>query len=164
MVIGSFADEGAALDAVKAVTRRWNNGYQVYSPNLNERFFEAMSLRESSTRYWIAAGGIIGWLGGWATTIMLSIYWIHHVASMPVIAVPPFTIISFEMMILFGAFGGVLGLMFHARLPSFEPPAEYLRRFKQDRIGVVLSCDGGEEVLRARALLEEYGANEILYA
>ena len=95
---------------------------------------------------------------------MLSIYWPHHVASMPVIAVPPFTIISFELMILFGTFGGVLGLMLHGRLPSFKPPEEYLRRFKRDRIGMVLSCDGGrEEVLRAQTLLQEHGADEILY-
>ncbi len=162
-VIGSFQDEEAALSAAKAVMAEWHGGFQVYSPNLNEEFFAVMRLPESPTRFWILGGGIFGQLSGWALTIMLTIFWWHPVAGMPAIAVPPFTIISFELMVWFGAFVGLAGLMFHARLPKFHAAPAYLDRFQLDRIGLVLGCEGREHALRARRLLERHEPDDILY-
>ncbi|HJU12775.1 MAG TPA: quinol:electron acceptor oxidoreductase subunit ActD [Candidatus Binataceae bacterium] len=164
VVVGSFDDADGAIEAARALRVEWPYGFRAYSPNLNEAFFEAMELPQSVTRLWIAAGAIVGELGGWATTIMLSIYWPHPVAGMPVISIPPFTIISFEMMVLFGVGGGLLGLLFHCGLPSLQSPPEYLQRFQRDRFGIVLNCEGAEQALRARRLLDQHGAKNIQYA
>jgi hypothetical protein len=163
LVIGTFTDEHGTVKAVKAVQAEWSRDYQVYSPNLNEKLFEAMNLQKSPTRVWILTGAVIGQLGGWATTIMLTIYFPHRVASMPFIAIPPFAIISFEMMVLLGVGAGLFGVLFHCRLPDLEAPPDILRRFKQDRFGIVLKCDGREQVLRARMLLERQGVENIQY-
>lgn len=164
LVIGSFDDAHATVQAAGVLRREWPYGFEVYSPNLNEALLEAMNLPRSPTRLWIAAGAIVGELGGWATTIMLSIYWPHHVAGMPIIAIPPFTIISFEMKVLFGIGGGVVGLLLHCRLPTFEAPADYLRRFQEDRFGIVLNCHGPDQVLSGCRLLGKHGAKDIQYA
>jgi hypothetical protein len=162
-VIGSFDDEHIALDTVKALVNRWPAKLEVYSPNLNEEMIAAMRLPKSPVRFWIAAGAVFGQLGGWVTTIMLSIYWRHPVAGMPVIAVPPFAIIAFEMMVLLGAVAGMLGLFFHCRLPNLTPSPEYLDRFKQDRIGIVLECSEHGQIVRAARTLRSHGASEIVY-
>lgn len=162
-VIGSFDDQNAALKAVRTLTDGWPAKFEVYSPNLNEELSHAMRLPKSPVRFWIAAGGVFGQLGGWVTTIMLSIYWRHPVAGMPVIAIPPFTIIAFEMMVLFGAGAGVIGLFFHCGLPALGSPPEYLDRFKQDRIGIVLECKERGHVARAANLLRACDADEIIY-
>jgi hypothetical protein len=163
VIVGSYDDAEAALQAARSLRLEWPYAFEVYSPNLNEAFFEAIDLPRSATRLWIAAGAIFGELGGWTATIMLSIYWPHRVAGMPIIAIPPFTIISFEMMVLFGVAGGVVGLLFHCGLPSLEPPPDYLRRFQQDRFGIVLDCDGAEQIVRGQQLLEKHGAKDIHY-
>ncbi|MGH7906442.1 MAG: quinol:electron acceptor oxidoreductase subunit ActD [Candidatus Binataceae bacterium] len=162
LVIGSFKEEEQAIQAMRSVREQWKNGFEAYAPHLNEHFFEAMNLTSSPTRIWVLLGGIVGLCGAWATTIMLSIYWAHPVANMPIIAVPPFTIIGFELMVLFGAAGGVLGLIFHGRMvPTAEPGPRYLDRFKRDRIGLVLNCRSSADVLRAEKLLGDLGADEI---
>jgi Alternative complex III, ActD subunit len=165
IVIGSFGNEEAALETIRCLAHEWSHHqYEVYSPNLNEKFFAAMNLPHSPARFWIAGGAILGQLGGWVLTIMLSVDWPHHVARMPIVAIPPFAIIAFEMMVLGGVAGGVAAVLFHCGLPSFEPSTKELRRFRQDRIGIVLNCDGYAQVKRAQALLREHGAEEIQYA
>jgi hypothetical protein len=163
-VIGSFAEEHTAAQAIASVRERWRHKFDAYSPFLSEEFMEAMGLHNSPVRYWVLTGAIIGQGGGWATTIMLSIYWRHPVANMPVIAVPPFTIVGFELMVLLGALFGVAGLFFHCRMPNFRESPPHLRRFKQDRIGIVLDCPAASDVRDAELLLRELGAEEIIYA
>ena len=163
-VVGSFRDESDALRAIKALQRRWPHGFEAYSPLLNEHFFEAMNLPKSPVGLWILAGALFGQFGGWALTIMLSIYWPHTVANMPVIAIPPFTIIAFEMMVLMAIFGGLFGLMFHGRMPAFNASAEYMRPFKRDRIGIAMNCHGEPQFVEAERMLREFGAEDILRA
>jgi Protein of unknown function (DUF3341) len=163
-VIGIFSEEQATFEAAKSVRAEWSNEYRVYSPNLNESLFEALELPKSGTRMWILIGAVIGQLGGWATTIMLSIYYPHRVASMPVIAIPPFAIVSFEMMVLFGVGVGFLAVLFYCRLPEAEVPPDIFRQFKKDRFGVVLMCDDRDQVTRAQTLLERHKVESIAYA
>ena len=162
-VVGIFNDDRATLEAAREVKAEWTEEYRVYSPNLNEAMLEALKLPKSRTRGWILAGGVIGQLGGWATTIMLSIYYPHPVASMPIIAIPPFAIISFEMMVLCGAGAGFVAVLFYCGLPDWRLPPDIYRKFKQDRFGIVLMCDNRDQVLRARMLLERHRVENIVY-
>lgn len=164
VVIGSFQDENDALRAINGIRRNWSEGFEVYSPQLNEHFLEIMDLPKSPTRFWILAGAIFGQFSGWTITIMLSIYWPHEVGNMPVIAIPPFTILSFELMVLMAAFGGVFGLMYHAGMPNLEDPPEYMRRFRRDRIGIAMNCRGEPQFRQAESMLRELGAEDILRA
>jgi ActD protein len=163
-VIGSFADGERAREAAKSVRREWQRDFELYWPYMDEHLFEAIALPRSPTRFWILGGGIIGWLGGWATTIMLTIYWPHHVANMPLIAIPPFTIVSFELMVLFGVIAGFVGFVFHNRLPKLDPIPDFLTRFQRDRFGILLSCAIPEDVFRGEAMLEQLSADEIIRA
>ena len=164
VAIGSFRDESDALCAIKKIRRDWPQGFEAYSPELNEHFLEAMDLPKSRTRFWILGGAIFGQVSGWTITIMLSIYWPHRVGNMPVIAIPPFTILSFELMVLMAVIAGVCGLMYHAGMPTFDAPPEYMRRFGRDRMGIAMNCEGEFEFRRAQSILRELGAEDILRA
>jgi hypothetical protein len=162
-VVGVFSEEETIVEAARAVRAEWTDEYRVYSPNLNEDLLETLNLPQSGTRIWILVGGAIGQLGGWVTTIMLSIYYPHPVASMPIIAVPPFAIISFEMMVLFGAGAGFVAVLLYCGLPNSRTTPEIYQRFKQDRFGIVLMCENSEQVLKARILLEHHRVESIAY-
>ena len=79
----------------------------------------------------------------------------------PVVSVPPFIIICFELMILFGGISAVLGFLFFARLPALEPAPRYSSRFSEDRFGLVVRCDDADAA-RAESILNEAGAEEVL--
>jgi hypothetical protein len=163
-VIGSFRDENDVLRSIKRLRSEWPQGFEAYSPQLNEHFLEAMDLPKSRTRFWILAGAIFGQFSGWTVTIMLSIYWPHKVANMPVIAVPPFTILSFELMVLMAVIAGVCGLLYHAGMPRFDAPPEYMRSFRRDRIGIAMNCIEESQFKQAESILRDLGAEDVFRA
>lgn len=164
VVMGSFRDESDALRAMVRVRREWPRGFEAYSPALNERFSEVMGLPESPVRLWFLGGAVFGEFSGWTVSIMLTIYYPHVVGNMPLIAVPPFTVVSFELMTLLAVVGGFCGLLLYGNMPRLEPPPEYMKRFKRDRIGIAVNCRGELEFRQAETLLRDIGAEDILRA
>jgi hypothetical protein len=162
LVIASFDQKESAARAMETLRESWAGEWSAFSPFYSETFFLAAGLDNSPTRFWVLAGGLIGFLGAWATTIMLTIYWLHYVGNMPPIALPPFTIIAFELMVLFGVLIGTVGLMFHGgRTRALEAPPEFMKRFKLDRIGIVVGCAGADERIRIESMMRQLGAEEI---
>jgi hypothetical protein len=73
---------------------------------------------------------------------------------------PPFIVIVFELMVLFGGISAVLGFLFNARVPAFEIDARYSSRFSQDRFGIVVRCEDGDGA-RFETILKDAGAEEV---
>jgi hypothetical protein len=42
------------------------------------------------------------------------------VGNKPLVGIPPYTIIAFDLMVLFGGLGGFLGLMVESRMPAIR--------------------------------------------
>ena len=61
--------------------------------------------------------------------------WIHsieypmNISGKPYFAYPAYAIITFELMVLFSAFGAVFGMMFFNRIPRFHHPVFYSEKF-----------------------------------
>jgi hypothetical protein len=79
----------------------------------------------------------------------------------PFSAFPP----SYELTILFGAFGSLLGMMFLNRLPRLHHPLLKNRRFKQvthDKFYIVIETDDPKySEAETRKLLEAAGSRQI---
>ena len=79
----------------------------------------------------------------------------------PFSAFPP----CFELTILLGAFGAVLGMLFLNRLPRLHHPLLKNRRFSQvthDKFFIVIECDDPKySETETRKLLEEAGSRHI---
>ena len=113
-------------------------------------------------RLWVLLGGITGCLGGFLLTIGLSTLYPHRTAGMPIVSIPPFVIIAFELTILCGALSGVLGFLVHGRFGSREPVVGYRVDFTNDRFGVVVEC-AAVEVIRVDEVLRGAGAMEVTH-
>jgi hypothetical protein len=76
-------------------------------------------------------------------------------------AFPP----SYELTILFGAFGSLFGMLFLNRLPRLHHPLLKNKRFAlvtHDRFFVVIECDDPKySEVETRKLLEEAGSRHI---
>jgi hypothetical protein len=68
-------------------------------------------------------------------------------------------VISFELTILFGVLGTVLG-MFWSILRGKGEPESYCSRFSADRFGLEVNCSQ-DRVAFARDLLSKAGAEEV---
>lgn len=159
-VIGSFADEEQSAHAIEELRHSGIGAVHAFSPFPSEKIQEALALPKSPVRACVLAGGITGALSGFALTIGLSMAWPHYVGGKPIVSIPPFVIIAFELMILFGALSGLAGLLFFGRLPQFDPIPGYSARFASNRFGVVVSCSDGD-AQRAEAMLRQAGAEQV---
>jgi hypothetical protein len=161
-VIGIFPDEEECARAVRAVREAGFGKPQVYSPFPSAAIDEALASPKSFVRLFMLIGGISGAISGFALCIWLSAKWPHFTGGKPIVSLPPFVIIAFELMILFGELSGVLSFLVLGGFPRFETTSGHLSIFNEDRFGVVISCPSDQKE-RAQSLMLGAGAEEVKY-
>jgi hypothetical protein len=142
--------------------RRW----EVFTPYPIHGMDQAMGLSNSKVGYISFTGAVLGY-----TTGMLMIWYLNAV-DYPIIvggkpmfspfgAFPP----SYELTILFGAFGALFGMLFLNKLPRLHHPLLKNRRFAlatHDRYFVVIeTSDPKYSDGETRKLLESVGSKQI---
>lgn len=161
VVTGSFADEESCVRGVVEVRAAGFDRPIVYSPFPSHEILHAVGRRPSPIRLWVLCGGLAGVASGFALTIGLSTAWYPRVVGgMPYASLPPFVVIAFEMMILFGALVGATGFFFHGDFPRTEAGPGFDPRFTDDRFGVVVVCPE-TRAAEAESRLRNAGAEEV---
>lgn len=162
-VLGVFQHVDTATRAIRALRARGVRSIATYSPVPLEEFEEALTghgLPRSPVRLFTLVGALTGTTSGFALTIWSALKWNLITGGKPVVSIPPFVVIAFEMTILLGGLCTLLGLLVTARLPSLRGSPLYDPRFSVDRFGVEVACDGAER--RAiEDLLRGAGAEEV---
>ena len=154
-----FEDEEECVRAIEEA-RAAGLTVRVFAPVPSEKILAALGHPRSPVRLWVLIGGISGAISGFALTIGLSMKWPHFVGGKPIVSIPPFVIIAFELMILLGGISGVLGFLIHGRFPQLEPAPGYSPRFSEDRFGVIIRCDPDARP-RAEEVMRRAGAHEV---
>ncbi len=160
LVTGFFTDEAGCARGVAALRSAGFGKPYVFAPFASEAILAALGGARSPVRLWVLLGGLVGCASGFALAIGLSAEYPHVTAGMPIVSIPPFVIIAFELTILCSALSGLLGFLVHGRFPRFDPLPGYSQLFSNDRFGVVIDCTAGESE-RADALLSGAGAVEV---
>jgi hypothetical protein len=160
-LVGTFAEEEECVHAVGAL-KRDGIAFRVFSPIPSEHLLHAIGRGLSPVRAFVLLGGIAGVLTGLAVTVGTSWEWNLVAGGKPVVSIPPFIIIMFELMILFGGLSAALSFFFFARLPQLEPIAGYSERFGADRFGIAVTCDEGD-IAKIETLLREAGAEDVAH-
>ena len=81
---------------------------------------DILKVKPSNVRRFVLAGGLLGAFTGYAFTAFTSLDWPLIIAGKPMVSIPPYTIIAFELMVLFGALSGFLGLLLTSRMPAIR--------------------------------------------
>jgi hypothetical protein len=165
-IIAEFDTPAAALHAAEKVRDAGFNKWDVFTPYPVHGMDKAMGMKNSKVGWFSFCGGAVGY-----TTGMLMIYWMNAV-DYPIIvggkpmfspfgAFPP----SYELTILLGAFGALLGMLFLNRLPRLYHPLLKNRRFAKashDRFFLVIETSDPKYVEnQTRNLLETAGSRHI---
>jgi hypothetical protein len=132
----------------------------VYSPAPDHNIEHALHQGPSPVRLFTLVGGLTGAAAGFALPTWTSLDWPLVTGGKPIISLPAWVIIGFELTVLLGALSTVLGLFVLARLPNRRPLVIYDPSFSADRYGLHVAPPSGKAV-EARTLLREAGAVEV---
>jgi hypothetical protein len=158
--LGTFAHCDTFLAALRQLEEQGFRQVTVFSPIPLHEVEEVLKQGPSPVRYFTLGGGILGALTGFVLTIATSLHYPLITGGKPFVSIPPFLVIAFELAILFGALGTVLGLLLNIRLPRLHPEPGYDSRFSEDRFGLRVRCPVAQSDA-VSALLQTCGAEEV---
>src|SRR6202167_6297960 len=165
-MIAEFDNPADTMHAAEKVRDSGFRKWDVFTPFPVHGMDKAMGLKNSRVGWFSFLGGVTGYTCG-----MLMIWWMNAVdypiviggkpMFSPFAAFPP----SYELTILLGSFGSLLGMLFLNRLPRLHHPLLKHRRFAlatHDRFFLVIeTSDPKYSEIETRGLLESLGSPRI---
>ncbi len=159
-VVGHFDQFDRFLAAIRELRAFGLDNIRVASPVPHHEIDEALGRRESTVRVFALVGGIVGAIFGLGLTINTSIGYPLITGGKPIVSMPAFIVIAFELTILFGAIGTLLGLLVNARFPRLHIAPAFHPRFCQDQFGLFVFC-APNEIESTAQILRNAGAAEV---
>jgi hypothetical protein len=159
-ILGIYDRGKRAAVCVGAILDQGLGDVVTYSPVPDHALDHALGVRISPIRLFVLIGGLLGCATGFIFPIYTVLDWPLITGGKPLISIPPFVVIAFELMILFAALGGMAGFLLLSRLPRVRGRPAPDRRFTNNMTGVSVTC-APEQVAGVRACLERTGASEI---
>jgi hypothetical protein len=153
--LASFEYLDSIVDAIHDLRKAGFKDLTAYSPYPEHHIEEALGYGESPVRVWTLVGGLTGAATGFAFTVWTSMDWPLVTGGKPIISIPTYVVIAFELTILFGALSTLIGLFWNARLPKIKRPVVYDPEFSSGRFGLYVPASG-ERASEARRILEKH--------
>ena len=158
--VGLFCEPQSALTAAGTLKGAGFTTPELMSPVPLEGVEDVLGEKKSVIKRFTFFGGIFGACFGFLLAAGTSVLWQHPAGGRPIITLPPFFIITYEMAILFGILATVLGFFISARLPAMTDRV-YVPEAAVDKFVVTVACNNREDFKRAEAILQKAGAEEI---
>ena len=158
--LGVFREVDTAVKAIEGLRAAGMNDLETYSPLPQHELEHALHPPQSSVRMFTLVGGLTGAAAGFALAIWTSLDWPLITGGKPIISLPAFVVIAFELTILIGALSTVVGLFINARLGPPGKDLAYDPSFSAGKFGVLVDAPAGKGG-EARRILEEAGAEEV---
>jgi hypothetical protein len=159
-LLGVFTQPHDIAAAARRLRDRGFSDIETFSPAPFEEVDEAVLPKPSPVRAFTLVGGLTGVVTGYALTLWMANDWQIMLGGKPFSSIPPYTIIAFELTILFGGLMTLLGLLTIGRLPSFRTHKAYSARFSAEDFGLVVSCRD-RDVAEIDGLMREHHATEV---
>lgn len=115
-IVAIFDSPGALQRAAAASARAGWRAASVCSPAFDERLLELVGATQSPVAVWGFWGGVIGVISGLLLTIGTVRQWPGLIVSgKPLVAMPPFLIIVFELAVLGASIAAIVSFLLSAR-------------------------------------------------
>ncbi len=160
LLLAVYDEPGQIAEVARRLRGRGYTELETYAPAPFAEVEDAVIEKPSRVRLFTLIGGLVGVVTGYALTIWMSNDWQLIVGGKPFSSIPPYTIIAFELTILFGGMLTALGLLVFGKLPRFKLDAAYSRRFSAEDFGLTVRCQE-RDIPEIDALLRAHGAKEL---
>ncbi len=158
--VGLFADPDTALAAAGKIKEAGLTTPELMSPVPLHGVEEVLGKKKSAIKNFTFFGALFGGIFGFVMAAGTAVLYLHPTGGRPIIALPPFLIITYEMIILFGIIFTVLGFIISARLPAIRNRV-YVPEAAVDKFAVIAACDSAEQSQKAQAILRDAGAEQV---
>jgi Alternative complex III, ActD subunit len=159
-LLGVFAQPDHIAAAARRLIDRGYDKLETYTPAPFPEVDDVVVPKPSPVRRFTLVGGLLGVVTGYALTLWMANNWQIMVGGKPFSSVTPYTIIAFELTILFGGVLTVIGLFIVAGLPRFKLDRAYSARFSAEEFGLTVRCQE-RDVAEIDALLRDHHATEV---
>ncbi len=112
----------------------------IFTPYPVHEAEDVLKIKTSPLRFFTLLGALLGLIFGFFFTIWTSLDWPIIRGGKPIVAIPAFIIITFELTVLFGGVVSFIGYLFLSKLPHVSriiTPEEYGNQF-------VIEIENGE--------------------
>lgn len=160
VIAGVFPYKDKLLNAIRRLKEAGLHGLEVKMPVPDHDILDAVDHKPTPVGLFTLVGGIAGMATGFLGPAWAHSHWGFTIGGKPVVSLPPFIVIMFELTILFGALSTLIGLFFLARLPrplKFRADHLYDPRCSDDHYGLVVETPADKLEL-VRQILASEGA------
>ena len=148
------------LAAVKKLKENGFDEITLISPIPIEEAEEVLGELKSPIKYFSFFGAWVGAISGFSLAAGTAMMYALPVGGRPIVAIPPYLIISYELTILFGVLCTVCGFFYACRFPKMEELA-YAEEANVDKFALVLDGIAPNRTAEAQAIMAAAGAEEI---
>jgi Protein of unknown function (DUF3341) len=161
-VLGVFAHVDTTVDAIARLKAGGYRDLTVYTPVPVHEILDTLEVERplSRVRLFTLVGALSGTTLGFFLTIYSALRFGQVTGGKPIVSIPPYVVIAFELTILLGGLATLLGMLVLARIPRLTPSPVYDPRFTRDKFGVAVGCAPGQ-VQSVRDILAATGAEEV---
>ncbi len=159
-LMGIFQFEDEFISALRRLKESGFDGLTAMSPIPLHEANHILGLGKSPVRHFTLAGALLGAAGGFAMTVATAITFILPTSGRPIITIPPYLVISYEMTILFGVLFTLFGFHVVSGLPAWRDKI-YHPASNVDRFTLVVECADREKRKLAENIILESGAEEV---
>jgi hypothetical protein len=161
-MIGFYAGFDELVAATRAAKQENCGELRTISPIPLPEVDDILETRPSPVRYFALAGGLFGFVLGWALTNGAAAHYPVIVGGKPLYSLTPFGVVAYICTILFGALFTVAGMLLNAHLPLIQVGRGYDPRLTGNRFSLQVICREGDlEKIKSRLLAT--GAEEVKY-
>jgi len=161
-VVGIFESADELARGVDEARAAFFEELEVYMPVGDRMTLEKVIPGTSPVRWVTLVGGLAGAGAGLWMTIWMSRDYPLVTGGRPIMSLPPFAVVAFELMLVVAAIGTAAGLLLFARLPSLRPSSAYERNMAIDQYALLIRCLPDQAPWeRAEAALRQAGAVEV---
>ncbi len=160
-VLGYFDSPDALALGMERVGRSGVADAQAYTSIPDVPPLEHLHPGSSPVRWVALAGGLTGIVTALTMTIWMSWDYPLVTGGKPIVALPTFMVVAFELMILFGSIAAVLGFLFFSRLPDLTPSPAYRPPMAVDEYAIYIPVESDRERAEAERILRDAGATEV---
>lgn len=165
-ILAQFDTPAQVLEAARQLRQAGVRQWDVFTPYPVPGLAEAMELKNSAVGWFALAGGLIGGLLGVLMVWYTNTYdYALLVGGKPMFSLWPAVPVAYELSILLGALGVVIGLLLITRLPRWSQPllkhAAFAQASRDKFVLVIEAIDPKFDEQVVRGLLQRLGATHI---
>ncbi len=159
-LLASFDYVDSTVDAIEELRESGLKAITAYTPYPEHMIEEALGYDQSPVRVFTLVGGMSGAAAGFALASFTSLDWPLITGGKPILSMPTYVIIAFELAILFGVLSTLIGMFINSRLPYVKPMIVYDPEFSAGRFGLYVTTSE-DRIGEARRILESHEPVEI---